>query len=210
MYSDLLSLILVLGSMLHAIVRIVWPCRASNGETSRTLTGMYVTAVFIFTVVMVDTLQDRSTASQTSSTSTSAASTPKAPAFPLGKRGGLSAASSDRSRTVLKEKYWILGVVFLCFAVLYLVSHRNEQVTRMVVWIVMAARRLNPFENDSKLDGAIVTILLENKEDPHTRQFALDYVLAKKGVKQDALQTVEITQEELATPVPPDNAGRFE
>lgn len=200
MYADLISLCVILGAIVHAVVRILVPCRAGNGEMSRTLTGMYITAVFIFAVVVADTMQDRPTSSVHPATVSTSLPSPK----------HLVAArpsnASERSRVVLKEKYFILGMVFVCFSLLYLLSHRNEQITRMLVWVVMAARRLNPFEHDSRMDSAIVDILVDNKNDEQTRRWVLDYVLAKRGVSAD---TRPLTDKEMETPVPPMSAGRF-
>ena len=212
MYSEWVSFVTIVFAILHTVFRIIRPCKAGDGTMSRTLTGMYMAAVFIFAVVVVDTVQDRPTIQPQIVTQPSVAPQPATVNRQLvaARLPSISAARptqyGERSRVVLKEKYFILGLVFVCFSLLYLVSHRNEQITRMLVWIVMAARRLNPFEHDSRMDGAVVDILLGDAADQKTRQFALDYVLAKRGV---SAAVAKIEDESIELPVAPNNARRF-
>jgi len=190
MHGEIVQYIIFGVAGLYALYRVSVPIQASDKKPSRSLTGIYVCLVFIFASVAADTINDRATPPvQVVATSTS-----KAKGRRTVRRPTKPSRGSTRSRTVIKEKYFILFGALLVFAVLYVVSHRQN---KPVIQGIMAVRKLDPYAHEDQVISAAVDILHQTPQDKETRNWFVRVVLAKKGVQQTTDGAIEEQPEEV-------------
>ena len=162
------------------LIRISFPMKASDGKRSNTLSGLVCTSVVIFMVCVMDTLNDTYTPLET--TKTIAASHSQADKAKPGISRYLPSTSSTTKRSVTKEKYTILGLLLLFYAVLYLLSHRGKEIQVMGLRFATALRgKFPPMPDDDVIENYMVEALRESPT-PETRQWAVQMMLAKKGI----------------------------
>jgi len=180
-----LVMALVVG---YVIFRIFWPMQASDGRVSRSLTGLYCTTAVIFMVVIMDTVHDRPEAASSTST---LSSTKKGTKVVKRSRGRSKAVLPSKSRSVLKEKYYVLFAMWLGFAFLYLFGHKDKQMAELGIRVMTAIRgKFNPMPDRDMIDQLFVSVVGE-KPDAEAREWLLRAVLAKQGVAS----SVQINQE---------------
>lgn len=154
--ASVLSFVL---SFTAAIWLLFRPLAASDGRLSRSLSGMWVVSLFLFATVMTDSLS----------------------AFMIKTQPAASPVGSALSKTAswaqmigaFKERYGTLVLMFSTFAVLYVVSHKQESVSLLIIRALMAIRRLDPFVHDSQLERCTVR-LLEHATTADEREWALE------------------------------------
>jgi len=161
-----------------AIGRVLIAAKDGQGNTSSSLTGMQITTFVIFAVVMIDTFNDRSFRDFDASSIVGKVTGKR------GRRGRVARASGVRterstSRSVIKEKYWLLAMVFLAYCVLFLLSHRKKDMRDWTVKGAMAIRGNDPYEHI--VDETLVAILRDSPDDPDIQDFFIRGMLAKKG-----------------------------
>ena len=199
MLIDTTKVVIIGLVALYCVYRMFKPVTARDGLKSRTLTGLYITMIMIFAVIMIDTLNDRGQVVVDDSSKASTKSTRRASSARRGRKS--TVRDNSYARAVLKEKYAILAFVFAFFGILYLLGHQNERMTKMGVWFIMAARKLNPFENE--LDMAAISVLEEDPDNPDTRQWYIEYVLAKRGVSSTPAPPPTVDFPDDSQPIPP-------
>lgn len=172
---------LITVTWLIILLRIFRPMRASDGKPSNTLTGLFCVTLVVFVVVIVDSINDRPNVSS----QTTVNSTRKGTSVKRSRRGG-TAYKSAKARSVAKEKYGILGMLWVGFALLYLLSHRGETVWTMGLRFLMAIRgKFDPLPDEDGLDKLITETVNEDPS-PENKEWAIRMTLAKKGVVTQA------------------------
>lgn len=159
------------------LLRIFRPMKASDGKPSNTLTGLFCVTLVVFVVVIVDSINDRPDVSS----QTTVNSTRRGTSVKRSRRGG-TAYKSAKARSVAKEKYGILGMLWVGFALLYLLSHRGETVWTMGLRFLMAIRgKFDPLPDEDGLDK-LITETVNDEPSPENKEWAIRMTLAKKGV----------------------------
>jgi len=77
--------------------------------------------------------------------------------------------------------------VFGVFALLYLLSHKNEKMTNMGVRLLMAIRgKHNPLQHEAPIEKAMVKNLEEHQDSQYHQEWFIRSVLAKQGTTSPA------------------------
>ena len=161
-----------------AMIRIFVPAKDSKGRRSHSLGGMHICLAFLFATVAVDSTNDKGLPPA----NCAPAAAFKAAGGKKRRRRG-SSSPGTTARTVLKEKYFAILAALAMFCALYVVSHKqNKPVTQGI----MAARAINPYEHEDPVNEAIVAILRNDPNDRATRDWFVNAVLAKQGVKAES------------------------
>lgn len=158
--------------------RVFILAKDGSGSHSFSITGIQVMLVVIVAVVIMDTYQDRGKAQSNMQANTSTVS--KSASRTRNSSVTSRQSSNGVVRSVIKEKYWLLGMMFLAFCILYLLSHRRHDMKDWTVKGAMAIRGKDPFEHD--VDKALIKVLEEDPHGAETRDFFIQGILARKGV----------------------------
>jgi len=178
-------------TFLIVLFRMFRPMMASDNKPSWTLTGLFCTTMIIFMVTIIDSINDRPDVSS----QTTAISTRKGKKVSRRTRGRGNFKTA-KARGVVKEKYGILGSIWIGFMLLYLLSHKGKDIWSMMLRFMMAGRgKFNPMPNDDPMDNYLVSLLKEDLS-PITRAFAVRMTLARKGIVMDGPVNGKPPQEE--------------
>lgn len=173
-----------IGLGIATITSFIWPASASNGKKSWTLNFLRLTTLFIFATVIIDTVNDRYyplPKPPATATTTTVMAPPK-----RGRRTRSSSKSLPIVRAVLKEKYNILGALWLGFAILYVLSHRHDEWSDTIIRGIMAVRKMDPFAGRDEIDKFIIQRLEDNFDSIYHHEWFLRALLAKKGIADAA------------------------
>lgn len=172
MFDNYLISLICLGLVVYTVISFIKPATASDGHKSWTLTGLKLVTVFVLATVLLDTLNDR-----VSITTTTTATTLKATTR------NVRPVSSTLApvRSVIKEKYNILGGLWLGFAILYMLSHRLQAWSNTVIRGIMAVRKMDPFVGQDAIDKFIIAQLDANYDSVYHHEWFLRALLAKRG-----------------------------
>ena len=168
---------IIVITFFFVLFRMFRPMKASDGSKSNTLTGLFAATMIIFTVTVIDSINDRpEVSSQTNETATAKG------VNIVRKRTGATALQAAKSRNVIKEKYGILLMVWVGFSILYLLSHRSKDIQLMGIRFLMAIRgKHNPLENEEPINSVLVE-RVRNDWSEETKEWVIRVILAQKGI----------------------------
>lgn len=177
----------IFGAILlfFVVYRFFRLAKDSSGHPSNSITGIQIITLVIVVVVVMDTLQDRGIPDNVainSSKQSASSQSKKTAKRSLLSRSRIRSSSSKGAvvRTVIKEKYFLLGMMFLAFCVLYLLSHRRDDMKDWTVKGALAIRGQDPYEH--LVDQALVRVLNKHVDDKEMRKFFVKGLLARKGI----------------------------
>lgn len=184
---------LITVTWLVILFRIFRPMKASDGNPSNSLTGLFVTTLVIFTIVILDTKND-----SPQSVTPPASPAPPAPIVssdnkPPAKvgrgrrtiptlRSYPTVSSNNKTRSVMKEKYGILYGVWFGWLLLYLLSHKGKLVWDMMLRFITAVRgKFNPLPASEDIIDRHIVNSLEEDTSPQNKDWGIRMILAKQG-----------------------------
>ena len=164
-------------AFIFIMVRLFKPMRMSNTVIpSWSLTGLFCTTVVIFMVVIVDSINDTPNVSSQTTVASKAGATRISQL-----RRGSTAVSTAKVRSVVKEKYGILGTIWIGWLLLYVLGHKQGMWDMSLRFMMAIRGKHNPIPNDDPIDNYLVD-LLKGDSSPESRGFAVQMTLARKGV----------------------------